>query len=90
MPDSPQELIARRKVRQGVVVSDARDKTVTVRIDGQTSHPKYKKTVRVSNKLHVHDERNEAAVGDLVRIVETRPLSKQKRWRLAEIIERAK
>jgi small subunit ribosomal protein S17 len=88
--DTPQELIARRKVRQGVVVSDARDKTVTVRIDGQTSHPKYKKTVRVSSKLHVHDENNEAAIGDLVRIVETRPLSKQKRWRLAEIIERAK
>jgi len=88
--DSPQELIARRKVRQGVVVSAARDKTVTVRIDGQTAHPKYKKTVRVSSKLHVHDERNEAGVGDLVRVVESRPLSKQKRWRLAEIIERAK
>jgi small subunit ribosomal protein S17 len=88
--DSPQELVARRKVRQGIVVSDARDKTVTVRIDGQASHPMYKKTVRRSNKLHVHDERNEAGIGDLVRIIETRPLSKQKRWRLAEIIERAK
>ena len=73
MSDSPQELVARRKVRQGVVVSDARDKTVTVRIDGQTSHPMYKKTVRRSNKLHVHDERNEAGIGDLVRIIETRP-----------------
>ena len=90
MPESPQELVARRKVRQGVVVSDAREKTITVRIDGQTAHPKYKKTVRASTKLHVHDERNEAGVGDLVRIIETRPLSKQKRWRLDEIIERAK
>ena len=90
MSESPQELVARRKVRQGVVVSDAREKTITVRIDGQTAHPKYKKTVRVSSKLHVHDERNEAAIGDLVRVIETRPLSKQKRWRLDEIIERAK
>jgi len=90
VPESPQELIARRKVRQGVVVSDAREKTITVRIDGQTAHPKYKKTVRVSSKLHVHDERNEASLGDLVRVIETRPLSKQKRWRLDEIIERAK
>lgn len=90
MPETPQELVARRKVRQGIVVSAARDKTVTVRIDGQTSHPMYKKTLRRSHKLHVHDERNEAGIGDLVRIIETRPLSKQKRWRLAEIIERAK
>ena len=90
MPESPQELVARRKVRQGVVVSAAREKTITVRIDGQTAHPKYKKTVRVSSKLHVHDERNEAGIGDLVRVIETRPLSKQKRWRLDEIIERAK
>jgi small subunit ribosomal protein S17 len=90
VPDSPQELIARRKVRQGVVVSDAREKTITVRIDGQTAHRKYKKTVRVSTNLHAHDERNEAGVGDLVRIIETRPLSKQKRWRLDEIVERAK
>jgi small subunit ribosomal protein S17 len=90
VPESPQELVARRKVRQGVVVSAAREKTITVRIDGQTAHPKYKKTVRVSSKLHVHDEHNEAGVGDLVRVIETRPLSKQKRWRLDEIIERAK
>jgi small subunit ribosomal protein S17 len=89
VPETPQALIARRKVRQGVVVSDAREKTITVRIDGQTAHRKYKKTVRVSTKLHVHDERNEAGVGDLVRIIETRPLSKQKRWRLDEIVERA-
>lgn len=90
MSESPQELVARRKVRQGIVVSDAREKTITVRIDGQTAHPKYKKTVRVSSKLHVHDERNAAGIGDLVRVIETRPLSKQKRWRLDEIIERAK
>jgi small subunit ribosomal protein S17 len=90
VPETPQELVARRKVRQGIVVSAARDKTVTVQIAGQTSHPMYKKTMRRTTKLHVHDESNEAGVGDLVRIIETRPLSKQKRWRLAEIIERAK
>ena len=62
MPETPQEMVARRKVRQGIVVSDARDKTVTVRIDGQTSHPMYKKTLRRSHKLHVHDEHNDAGV----------------------------
>lgn len=80
----------RRKVRTGIVVSDARDKTITVRIDGSRSHPVYKKTVRRSSKLHVHDERNDASVGDLVRIVECRPLSKLKRWRLDDIVERAR
>ena len=90
MAETPQESVARRKSRQGVVVSSGRDKTITVRIDTQSSHPIYGKTVRRSAKLHVHDERNEANVGDLVRVIECRPLSKQKRWRLSEIVERAR
>jgi small subunit ribosomal protein S17 len=80
----------RRKVRTGVVVSDAMDKTVLVRIDRQVRHPLYGKTVRRSSKLAAHDEANDAHVGDTVRVVETRPLSKTKRWRLVEIVERAK
>jgi small subunit ribosomal protein S17 len=81
---------ARRKVRVGVVVSDKMDKTVLVRIDRKVRHPLYKKTVARSNKLAAHDEGNEAHVGDTVRIMETRPLSKTKRWRVVEIVERAK
>jgi len=80
----------RRKVRTGVVVSDAMDKTVVVRTDRAFRHPLYGKTVRRSKKLAAHDESNEAHVGDRVRVVETRPLSKSKRWRLVEIVERAK
>jgi small subunit ribosomal protein S17 len=80
----------RRKVRTGVVVSDAMDKTVVVRIDRAFRHPLYGKTVRRSKKLAAHDESNEAHVGDRVRVIETRPLSKSKRWRLVEIVERAK
>ena len=80
----------RRKVRTGVVVSDGMDKTVVVRIDRAFRHPLYRKTVRRSKKLAAHDEANEAHVGDRVRVVETRPLSKSKRWRLVEIVERAK
>lgn len=87
---TPQESVAARKVRQGVVVSADRDKTITVRLDSAAPHPMYKKTVRRSSKLHAHDENNEANAGDVVRIVECRPLSKQKRWRLASIVERAK
>ena len=79
----------RRKVRTGVVVSDKMDKTVVVRIDRSFLHPLYGKTVRRSKKLAAHDEANEAHVGDRVRVVETRPLSKSKRWRLVEIVERA-
>jgi len=90
MPVTPQDSVARRKVRQGVVVSAARDKTITVRIDTAAPHPIYKKTVRRSSKLHAHDERNDAGVGDLVRVMECRPLSAQKRWRLVEIVERAR
>jgi small subunit ribosomal protein S17 len=80
----------RRKVRTGVVVSDKMDKTVLVRIDRQVRHALYGKTVRRSSKLAAHDEQNDAHVGDTVRIMETRPLSKSKRWRLVEVVERAK
>jgi small subunit ribosomal protein S17 len=79
-----------RKERRGVVVSDAMDKTVVVRIDTVQKHERYGKVVRRSSKLHVHDEQNAAGVGDVVRIVETRPLSATKRWRLLEIIEKAR
>lgn len=79
-----------RKVRQGVVVSDKMDKTVVVRVDRRTTHPLYRKTVTRSTKYHAHDETNEVGVGDTVRIIETRPLSKTKRWRVVEVIEKAK
>jgi small subunit ribosomal protein S17 len=80
----------RRKERRGVVVSDAMDKTVVVRVDILKPHPKYKKMMRRSVRLHCHDEQNQAKLGDTVRVVETRPLSKTKRWRVAEIVEVAK
>lgn len=79
-----------RKERQGVVVSDVQDKTIIVRVERRTTHALYGKTVKRSKKYHVHDEANEAGVGDTVRIQETRPISKLKRWRLAGIVERAK
>jgi len=79
-----------RKQRQGTVVSNVQDKTIVVRVDRRTTHPLYGKSLRVSKKYHVHDESNEANVGDSVLIVETRPLSKLKHWRLAEILERAR
>jgi small subunit ribosomal protein S17 len=80
----------RRQERRGVVVSDAGDKTIVVKVDSVRAHPKYKKVIRRSIKFHAHDEQNSAHVGDVVRIVETRPLSKTKHWRLAEIVEVAK
>jgi small subunit ribosomal protein S17 len=80
----------RRKVRVGVVVSDAMDKTVVVRIDRVVRHPLYGKTIRRSSKLAAHDEANDANVGDTVRVTETRPVSKTKRWRVVEVVERAK
>lgn len=79
-----------RKVRQGVVVSDTNDKTIIVAIERRTTHTLYGKTVKRTRRLHAHDEHNEAGVGDTVRIAETRPLSRTKRWRLAEIVEKAK
>ena len=81
---------ARRKLRTGVVVSDKMDKTVLVRIDRSFRHPLYQKTVTRSSKLAAHDEQNEAHVGDTVRVMETRPMSKSKRWRVVEVLERAK
>jgi small subunit ribosomal protein S17 len=80
----------RPKVRQGVVVSDRADKTITVRIDIARPHRMYKKIVRTSSTLHAHDEGNEAHTGDTVRVVESRPLSRSKRWRLVEVLERAR
>jgi small subunit ribosomal protein S17 len=79
-----------RKERQGVVVSDVQDKTIVVRVERRTTHPLYGKTLKRTKKYHVHDEDNTARVGDTVRIQETRPYSKLKRWRLADIVERAK
>ena len=79
-----------RKMRQGVVVSDKMDKTVVVAIERRVPHPVYGKMVTRTKRLKAHDEQNSAKVGDTVRIVETRPLSKDKRWRLLEIVERAR
>ncbi len=80
----------RRKVRTGLVVSEAMERTVVVRISTQVRHPMYGKIVRRSTRLKAHDEAGGAHVGDLVRIVETRPISKTKRWRVVEILEKAK
>jgi small subunit ribosomal protein S17 len=80
----------RQKVRQGIVVSDRADKTITVRIDVTRRHRRYSKIVRSSSTLHAHDERNDAHVGDTVVVRESRPLSRLKRWRLVEVVERAK
>jgi small subunit ribosomal protein S17 len=86
----PEHERGRHQERRGVVVSDAMDKTIVVKVDVIKSHSRYKKVIRRSVKFHAHDERNEAHIGDVVRIVETRPLSKTKRWRLAEVLEVAK
>jgi small subunit ribosomal protein S17 len=80
----------RQKERQGVVVSDKADKTITVRIDTARQHRRYHKIVRSSSTLHAHDERNDAHIGDTVVVRESRPLSRTKRWRLVEVVERAK
>jgi len=88
--ETPVQRESRRKIRQGTVVSDKMDKTVMVKIDQVYSHPTYKKIIRRSSKFAAHDEANEAHIGDTVRIMETRPLSKSKRWRVIEIVERAK
>ncbi len=82
------EIRGNRKERVGVVVSDLQDKTIVVKVDRRTPHPLYKKIVKVSKKFTAHDENNEARKGDTVRIAETRPLSKNKCWRLLEIISR--
>jgi small subunit ribosomal protein S17 len=80
----------RRKERQGIVVSTAGDKTCVVKVEERKPHPLYRKMMTHSTKFHAHDEKNECGVGDLVTIMETRPLSKLKRWRLVEIVEKAK
>jgi small subunit ribosomal protein S17 len=87
---APVPELGRHQERRGVVVSDKGDKTIVVKVDMIRSHPKYRKVVRRSVKFHAHDETNQAGIGDTVRIVETRPLSKTKRWRLAEIVEKAR
>ena len=79
-----------RKLRTGIVVSISGNKSVTVKIDYRKHHPKYGKMMTISKKLHVHDENNECGIGDTVEVMETRPLSKDKRWRLVRIIEKAK
>jgi len=79
-----------RKTRSGIVVSDKADKTVVVNVQRKVVHPKYGKIVRLNKKYKAHDENNECRIGDTVRIMETRPLSKTKRWRLVEILEKAK
>jgi small subunit ribosomal protein S17 len=78
------------KERQGLVTSDKSDKTITVQIDSARRHPVYEKIVRQRHKIHVHDERNEAGEGDVVRVIETRKLSRTKHWRLVEIVEKAR
>jgi small subunit ribosomal protein S17 len=93
--ETPQEAVVASsqgtlKLRQGIVVSDKADKTIIVRIDTARQHRMYKKIVRTSSTLHAHDERNEAHTGDTVRVIESRPLSRTKRWRLVEVLERAR
>ena len=88
--EKPDHERGRRQERRGVVVSDAMDKTIVVKVESVRAHQRYKKVIRRSAKFHAHDEQNQAHIGDLVRIVETKPLSKTKRWRLAEILEAAK
>jgi small subunit ribosomal protein S17 len=89
-PEAPGKARGARKVRTGVVVSDAMEKTVMVRIEQVVRHRAYGKTMRRSSKLAAHDENNDARVGDTVRLMETRPLSRTKRWRVVEVVERAK
>jgi small subunit ribosomal protein S17 len=88
-PQAEKDAVA-AKMRQGIVTSNKGEKSITVRIDIARRHPTYEKVVRRSRTLHAHDERNEAGEGDIVRVIETRPLSKTKRWRLVEVLERAK
>ena len=81
---------ANRKVREGVVFSTKMDKTIVVKVVDRVRHPLYDKTLQRTKKLYVHDEANDAREGDKVRVAETRPLSKNKRWRLVEVLERAR
>jgi small subunit ribosomal protein S17 len=81
---------SKRKARLGTVVSNKMDKSIVVRVDRTMKHPLYLKVLQRSSKLYAHDEKNEANVGDMVRVMETRPMSRTKRWRLVEIVEKAK
>jgi small subunit ribosomal protein S17 len=93
MADTTEETTERpneRKVREGMVVSAAMDKTAVVAVVDRKRHPRYNKTVQRTTRLYVHDEANDLNVGDRVRVVETRPLSKNKRWRLVDVLERAR
>jgi len=89
-PPAERKGTGRPRVRQGVVTSDKADKTITVKIDTARQHRTYGKIVRSSSTLHAHDERNDAGAGDTVRVVESRPLSRTKRWQLVEVVERAR
>ena len=90
-PPAPKEHgEGRPKVRQGIVTSAKADKTIVVRVDRSRRHRMYKKIIRESSSLHAHDERNDANEGDLVRVVESRPMSRTKRWRLTEVLERSR
>jgi small subunit ribosomal protein S17 len=90
MADATPTVRPRRKVRDGVVVSDKMEKTVIVLVQISKPHPLYKKVVRHTTRFKVHDEENSCGVGDRVRIIETRPISKETRWRVAEILEKAR
>jgi small subunit ribosomal protein S17 len=79
-----------RKIRQGVVTSNKMTKTITVAVERKVKHPIYGKFVKKTTRFHAHDEKNECTIGDIVRIMETRPMSKTKRWRLVEVVEKAK
>ena len=81
---------SRRKTRVGKVISDKMDKTIVVAVENRVAHPLYKKIIKRTYKLKAHDENNECGIGDRVRVMETRPISKDKRWRLVEIMEKAK
>lgn len=87
---TPESKRGRRKVRVGKVVSNKMKKSIVVAIERKVPHPIYKKYFRRTSKLMAHDEKQQAAIGDVVRVMETRPISKQKRWRLVEIVEKAK
>ena len=89
-PDTQDQSRRRRKTRIGIVSSDKMTKTITVSVERKIKHPLYGKFLKKTNKFHAHDENNECNIGDMVKIMETRPLSKTKRWRLVEVLEKAK
>jgi small subunit ribosomal protein S17 len=90
MTEATAEIRGRRKERVGYVISDKMEKTVVVQVSDLTQHPLYKKTIQRRVRFQAHDEDNVAGIGDLVRIMETRPISKSKRWRVVEVVEKAK